>query len=152
MSFGPFSAFYFMFYEILKGCIVKNDPQTYLKKVKRETTDSIRASQTQDISFYGSTLCSMLAGAGAAVITNPFDMAKLRMQVQGAGKIGGGMADFRYKNMFHAIHRIFHEEGGKALFNGSVARVMFQMPMVAITMGIAEFMKPRLWKLYDKTE
>jgi hypothetical protein len=33
MSFGPFSAFYFLFYENLKGIFVKNDPETYLKKV-----------------------------------------------------------------------------------------------------------------------
>ncbi len=26
MSFGPFSAFYFMFYEFFKGSLVKNDP------------------------------------------------------------------------------------------------------------------------------
>ena len=33
MSFGPFSAFYFLFYENLKGLLVLNDPETYLKKV-----------------------------------------------------------------------------------------------------------------------
>jgi hypothetical protein len=33
MSFGPFSAFYFLFYENLKGLLVQNDPETYLKKV-----------------------------------------------------------------------------------------------------------------------
>jgi hypothetical protein len=29
-SFGPFSAFYFMFYEQFKGMLVKNDPESYL--------------------------------------------------------------------------------------------------------------------------
>lgn len=32
-SFGPFSALYFLFYENLKGMIVKNDVDTYLKTV-----------------------------------------------------------------------------------------------------------------------
>jgi len=38
MSFGPFSALYFLFYEYFKGMIVINDPKSYLKKVstKRE--------------------------------------------------------------------------------------------------------------------
>ncbi len=37
-------------------------------------------------------LCSMMAGACASIITNPLDMAKLRLQVQRAGKVGGGDA------------------------------------------------------------
>ena len=37
MSFGPFSAFYFLFYETLKGYFVQNDAQAYMKKMKRET-------------------------------------------------------------------------------------------------------------------
>lgn len=36
MSFGPFSAFYFLFYENLKGLLVKNDVDTYLSKIRRE--------------------------------------------------------------------------------------------------------------------
>lgn len=33
-SFGPFSALYFLFYEELKGMLVSNDPESYLKKQK----------------------------------------------------------------------------------------------------------------------
>ena len=36
LSFGPFSALYFMFYEKMKGMMVNNDVQSYLKKVKQE--------------------------------------------------------------------------------------------------------------------
>lgn len=36
MSFGPFSALYFMFYEKFKGMVVVNDPESYMKKVSRE--------------------------------------------------------------------------------------------------------------------
>jgi len=32
MSFGPFSALYFMFYENFKGLFVRNDPEAYLKR------------------------------------------------------------------------------------------------------------------------
>ena len=45
LSFGPFSAFYFLFYETFKGYFVDNDPQTYLKKVKRESEEAIQASR-----------------------------------------------------------------------------------------------------------
>lgn len=44
MSFGPFSAFYFLFYEKMKGLFVKNDPEYYLKKVNRQDEESIKAS------------------------------------------------------------------------------------------------------------
>ena len=46
LSFGPFSALYFLFYENLKGFIVKNDPKSYLKKVNKES------QETQDIGFF----------------------------------------------------------------------------------------------------
>lgn len=39
LSFGPFSALYFMFYEKIKGMMVNNDVQSYLKKVKQQGDD-----------------------------------------------------------------------------------------------------------------
>ncbi len=36
LSFGPFSALYFMFYEQIKGFFVKNDVSKYLNKVNQE--------------------------------------------------------------------------------------------------------------------
>ena len=52
MSFGPFSAFYFLFYEKLKGLFVSNDVHTYLRKVERRDAASLKASQSQDIGFF----------------------------------------------------------------------------------------------------
>ena len=74
LSFGPFSALYFLFYEKFKGFIVANDTQTYLKKVEREE----KAEEAQ-IGFWASMLCSMGAGGLASVVTNPLDMGKLRL-------------------------------------------------------------------------
>ena len=51
-SFGPFSALYFLFYESAKGFVVKNDPQTYLKKVNREGSEGETASKQEDIGFF----------------------------------------------------------------------------------------------------
>ena len=44
-SFGPFSGFYFLFYELFKGLVVKNDVDTYLSKIRRE-------KDGQDIGFF----------------------------------------------------------------------------------------------------
>ena len=79
MSFGPFSAFYFLFYEMFKGFFVNNDAQSYLKKMKRESEDAVKASHEADIGFFQAMVSSMGAGACASLITNPLDMAKLRM-------------------------------------------------------------------------
>lgn len=51
LSFGPFSALYFMFYEKVKGLVVVNDPTHYLKKVKAADEDGKAAARTQDLTF-----------------------------------------------------------------------------------------------------
>lgn len=79
MSFGPFSALYFTFYEIMKGFFVKNDPSTYLKKVNQKGQDGQTAAHTKDIGLVKSMICSMLAGSAASIATNPLDMGKLRL-------------------------------------------------------------------------
>mmetsp|Transcript_102135 Transcript_102135/g.141122 ORF Transcript_102135/g.141122 Transcript_102135/m.141122 type:complete len:80 (+) Transcript_102135:540-779(+) len=79
MSFGPFSAFYFVFYEQFKGLVVNNDAKSYLSKIHQETEADAERAHTQDISFGKSMLCSMLAGSLASTMTNPLDLGKLRM-------------------------------------------------------------------------
>lgn len=94
--------------------------------------------------------CSMMAGAGASLATNPLDMAKLRMQVQRAGQAGGGnVQDFYYKHLLDGVYKIWRDEGFRALYNGSFARILFHMPNVAISMGVLEMMKPRVQKMID---
>ena len=89
--------------------------------------------------------CSMMAGGLASILTNPLDMAKLRLQVQRAGanlKTDAKTNDFYYKNLLDAIHKIVKNEGVKSLFNGSLARIVYHVPMVAISMSILEHIKP----------
>ena len=62
-----------MFYEYFKGLFVHNDPESYLKR----TSDG--AEVKQEIGLKEAMFCSMMAGACASTITNPLDMAKLRM-------------------------------------------------------------------------
>ena len=54
--------------------MVANDPETYLKRVRRE-----KDTTKQEIGYFQSMFCSMAAGACASIMTNPLDMAKLRM-------------------------------------------------------------------------
>ena len=74
----------------------------------------------QPIPFYQKTLSAMTAGALAAVIGNPFDLALVRMQADGCEPI-----ELRrgYQNVIQAIYRIAKEEGVKTLWRGSVPMV-----------------------------
>lgn len=91
--------------------------------------------------------CSMIAGGMASILTNPLDMGKLRLQVQRAGanlKTDVKINDFYYKNLVDAIYKIGRDEGVLSLFNGSLARIIYHVPMVAISMSILEHIKPKI--------
>ena len=91
-------------------------------------------------------ICSMAAGSIASFLTNPLDMAKLRMQVARAGKIGGGakQSEQYYRNMLDGVYKIARDEGAATLFAGSFARIMFHIPNVAISMAVLEVLKPTI--------
>lgn len=143
-SFGPFSALYFMFYEKLKGMLVDNDAETYLKRVKEKSH--------VEIGFWKSMFCSMIAGAGASFLTNPLDLVKLRLQVQrGTRALNPESANsFQYKHMLDGLIQIAQKEGVLALYNGSLARVCTHFPTVAIAMSVVEASKPHMEKLINR--
>jgi hypothetical protein len=143
MSFGPMSAFYFMFYEYFKGFFVRNDAKTYIQRVNKEEIDNLREIKL-DISFRHSVLCSALAGSLSSILTNPLDLVKLRMQVQ-----RGGGEKQTYKNLLHGLYYIGQNEGISAFGRGAIARAMYHTPVVAISMGLIEQIKPVLRKLLD---
>jgi hypothetical protein len=94
---------------------------------------------------------SMFAGVFASILTNPLDMAKLRMQVMRAGHSGGGapQSDQYYKHMFDGIYKIARDEGALALFSGSMARCLFHCPNVAIAMSTVEYLRPKIQRALD---
>ena len=72
------------------------------------------------IPFYQKTLCAMSAGAIAAVIGNPFDLALVRMEADGCAPVDQRRG---YKNAIQAVYRIGKEEGVATLWRGSVPMV-----------------------------
>lgn len=141
LSFGPFSALYFLFYEKLKGLVVHNDPSTYLERVKQKSH--------VEIGFFQSMFVSMIAGAAASLLTNPLDLVKLRLQVQRGCSANDPSAakTFQYKHMLDGLVQIVSKEGLGALWNGSVARMCCHFPTVAISMSVIEATKPYMEKL-----
>lgn len=66
LSFGPFSAFYFLFYE----------------KFKQWSATSVGLATQEDLPFHLTLASAAGAGSLASFITNPVDLVRLRLQVQ----------------------------------------------------------------------
>ena len=117
MSFGPFSAFYFAFYEHAKV-----------------TAGQLLQKDSKDLNFMETLLTSLVAGTLSAYITTPLDLVKLRMQIQrGQGKSSEGMMSM--------LKSIYINEGSSGLFRGSFARIGAYAPGAAMTMAIFESCK-----------
>ena len=59
MSFGPFSALYFLFYEKLKENVANFTVADYQRKISMKDDEGRQAAHKQDISFMQAMLCSM---------------------------------------------------------------------------------------------
>lgn len=126
-SFGPFSAFYFVFYE-------------QFKHYARGNTTASTNTYREDIPLPLLVACSASAGALASWITSPLDMAKLRLQVQ-RGRIaasGNTGTQIYYKNMLDCLVQTFSKDGLRGLFRGAGARVLHFAPATTITMTCYE--------------
>ena len=108
MSFGPFSALYFVFYERMKS-ISKN----------------ISASENLPLQWL--VLSSSVAGALASFLTSPLDLAKLRLQVQ-RGQTSSGVTLTSYIGVLDCLQRTYLRSGVRGLFRGAGARVLHFVP------------------------
>jgi hypothetical protein len=46
--------------------------------------------------------------------------------------------------MLDGVYKIARDEGALALFSGSLARILFHVPNVAISMSLVEILKPKI--------
>lgn len=67
-----------------------------------------------------------MAGVGAGFFSNPFDVVKTRMQLQGELRAKGQHA-VHYKNIPHAMYTIVKHDGVIALQKGLVPALWFQL-------------------------
>eukprot|EP01083_Nonionella_stella_P048648 129926_1 len=120
-SFGPFSAFYLMFYERLKTGAIQ-----------------ILQKDSAALPVWAYASCGFLAGGTAAFITNPLDMSKLRIQVQRRSK---HVFPFAYRHIVHGVVSIARQEGARALWKGAGARMAQAAPSGAINIALYESFK-----------
>lgn len=131
-SFGPFSAFYFAFYEKFK----------YWARIRLtgRTNESMRDLDKVEISFPWIVACSSSAAGISAWLTSPLDMAKLRLQVQRGNTSRNTEQTSRliYNGVFDCLRKTFRDTGVFGLFRGAGARVLFVVPATTITMASYE--------------
>mmetsp|Transcript_21337 Transcript_21337/g.65060 ORF Transcript_21337/g.65060 Transcript_21337/m.65060 type:complete len:202 (-) Transcript_21337:1089-1694(-) len=127
LSYGPFSALYFLFYEQFKNATLARPG---------------RGAAGSDITFVESLGCACTAGGLAGFLTSPMDLAKLRYQLQ-RGTTAEAAAPGDYRGMFDGLRKIYAAEGFRGFWRGAGARVIFFAPSTAVTMASMEFLKQR---------
>eukprot|EP00061_Rhincodon_typus_P017650 g46437.t1 len=74
------------------------------------------------------------AAAGACVLTNPLEVVKTRMQLQGELRARGSYPRL-YRNAFHALVLIGREDGLLGLQKGLGAAILYQALMNGVRLG-----------------
>lgn len=74
------------------------------------------------------------AACGAGFFSNPLDVVKIRMQLQGELQARGAYA-VRYRNSFHAVYMVAKVDGLLALQKGLVPALGYQLIMNGIRLG-----------------
>ena len=100
----------------------------------------------QDIFNYSrkyNPLSHMLSGAGAgavaAAITTPLDVAKTLLNTYEQKR--GTTREKRVHGMFNAMIKIYQTSGLRGYFKGVTARVVYQIPSTAVCWSVYEFFK-----------
>ena len=76
-----------------------------------------------------------IASCAAVVFTNPVEVTKIRMQLQGELQ-ARGQYSVQYKNPFHAMHTIYKAEGMRALQKGLAPAIGYQFVFNGMRLGL----------------
>ncbi|SBT87706.1 mitochondrial carrier protein, putative [Plasmodium malariae] len=83
-------------------------------------------------------VCAGIGGGIAAVVTNPLDVIKTRIQTECFNTKGF--------NFFRVVSNLYYKEGLRSFFKGSLARMALCIPASAVSWGTYETMK-RFFKI-----
>lgn len=137
LAFGPQTAANLAAYELLEAVARRR------LHGQAASASEGAASRTRPLPLWVTFPCACVAGCAACLLSNPLDLAKLRMQVvrsqrsarQGAGGVKTTDAIFRYRNVADALVQMTRTEGVAALWKGAFFRCLCHVPQTAITVG-----------------
>lgn len=90
-----------------------------------------------------------LAASGAALFSNPFDVLKTRMQLQGELQAKGKHAVF-YKNTVHAAYVVAKNEGIRGLQKGLGAALIMHSMRNSVRLGLYSWLQNEGYLTDDK--
>eukprot|EP00850_Spirogloea_muscicola_P009630 SM000054S18116 [mRNA] locus=s54:562759:563797:- [translate_table: standard] len=111
MVWGPYNAIYLPLWEATKQAAVRC---TGVKSKK-------------DLKIQWELLSSLSSAAFAAGITNPMDVVKTRLQVQGKSNTSGG-GGTQYTGAWHCARSIWQQEGLRGFTTGMTSRMLWVGP------------------------
>ena len=82
-----------------------------------------------------------LAGSTASAITNPLELAKVRLQVEVRSSLEHSLSANHQKHhhtLWYMLQKVYRQEGLAGWWRGAFARVLFHTPSTAITMALFE--------------
>lgn len=94
-------------------------------------------SASQKISTAGGFIAGGLAACGAVTFTNPIELVKTRMQLQGELSKSSNVKKI-YKNPFQALSLIYKNEGIKGIQKGLVCAYIYQLGLNGCRLGLYE--------------
>ncbi|XP_071446189.1 solute carrier family 25 member 35-like [Hetaerina americana] len=87
-----------------------------------------------------------LAAMGAGFFTNPMEVIKTRMQLQGELR-SRGLYTVHYRNFFHAMYTVAKVDGVTALQKGLVPALWYQLALNGVRLGAYQFAENQGWTL-----
>lgn len=112
---------------------------------KPVATKEHEKSAAQKVSKVGSFIAGGLAACIAVTVTNPFELVKTRMQLQGEMSATNQRI---YRNPFQALGVIFKNEGVKGLQRGLVSAYVYQIGLNGSRLGFYEPIRTVLNKAF----
>lgn len=101
-------------------------------------TMSLKTKETPKVSTLGGFIAGAMAACGAVTFTNPIELIKTRMQLQGELSKADKSVPKLYKNPIQAFPVIYKNEGIRGLQKGLIAGYLYQIGLNGCRFGFYE--------------